>query len=390
MMKKLKLQDLTARYKNIIRKIYLEKVVCRSELLDPLQYSTSTLYRTINDMTELGLIEFSTLEAPHKRGELVSLIGSIGYVFSLHLTRTSFRSAFIDMNLNFYNDQTHKIGKTTTMEDMVKILRSDFDNGILQHDISKNDILGISISSVGPIDYEKGILLHPISFASIKNWKNVPIRQIFENEFNLPVMIECNANACSVGIYYEKYYNIFKSITYFTISEGIGSGLIVNSNLLPRHHVVQDGLAHMAIEVNGPLCNCGNYGCVEAYVGIPALMDSYKRRLKILGNTENGNIDELTFDDLCDAVKKGENPALSIIENASLLLARGIENYLRIVNIDAVVLGGIIIEKIPLFFEFTKKAIIRSNESIQVLCGIDESTHILQGAAETYVLSLLA
>ncbi|MDY0288338.1 MAG: ROK family protein [Sphaerochaeta sp.] len=388
-MKKPKLENLTTKYKNIIRKIYLEKDVCRSELLDPMQYSTSTLYRTIHEMAELGLVEFSTLDTPHKRGELISLIGSVGYVFSVHLTRTSFRSAFVDLNHKFYNDRTHRIEKETSMTDVVNILRKDFDDGALQHGIAKDDVLGISISSVGPIDYERGVLLQPVFFASMRDWKNVPIKQIFEDEFDLPVMIECNANACSVGIYYANYYKIFNSITYFTISEGIGSGLIVNSNLLPRHHVVQDGLAHMTIEVNGPRCNCGNYGCVEAYVGIPALMDSFKRKLKILRYTEYGDIDELTFDDFCEAVRNGEEPALSILENASLILARGIENYLRIVNIDAVVLGGVIIEKIPRFFEYTKEAIIRNNKTIQVLCGIDESTHILQGVAETYVLSLL-
>ena len=128
-------------------------------------------------------------------------------------------------------------------------------------------ILGIGVSSPGPVDSVNGKILNPPNFP---HWSNYSIGEILGNAFSLPVYLEKDANAAAL---YNRRNGDFEEKDDFLLlymGGGIGSGIISQGRLL-RHCE----LGHTSICHDGPVCSCGNRGCLEAYASIDSILKNH-------------------------------------------------------------------------------------------------------------------
>ncbi|MBN2097730.1 MAG: ROK family protein, partial [Candidatus Omnitrophica bacterium] len=120
---------------------------------------------------------------------------------------------------------------------------------------------GIGISCPGPLDLKKGVL---ITAPNMPNWRNVPVKKIVAGDFSFPIAIDNDANCAALG---EQTFGAGKKVEhlfYYTVSTGIGGGLIINGRIY--HGATNDAgeIGHTVILPQGPRCNCGKRGCLEA------------------------------------------------------------------------------------------------------------------------------
>jgi glucokinase len=208
------------------------------------------------------------------------------------------------------------------------------------------ELLGIGICSPGPLDTEKGVVF----FApNLPGWKNVPLKDLLEKEFNIPVYVENDANAAVLG---EKWLGAGKRkkhIVYLTVSTGIGGGIIVNGEIL---HGATDSAAevgHMTILPEGPQCNCGKKGCLEALASGTAIA----RR----ANSSSA-------EEVYKAALKGDKKALGVIEEAARYLGLGIANLVNVLNPEVVVIGGGVSKMGELLFSVVRETVAK--EALEV------------------------
>ncbi|MBO0958706.1 ROK family transcriptional regulator [Neobacillus sp. MM2021_6] len=187
---------------------------------------------------------------------------------------------------------------------------------------SKYGTVGIGIGVPGIVDKSGTILLAPNL-----GWKDLSLKQLITDEFNLPVIIENEANAGSYG---EKQFGVgqnFQNIVYVSAGIGIGVGIILNGELYQGKNGFAGEMGHMIIEANGKPCSCGSRGCWEAYASEHALI-----------NVENQKY--LSLELLIELAEKNDQSALNLFEQIGRYLGYGINNIINTFNPEQVIIGN--------------------------------------------------
>lgn len=208
-------------------------------------------------------------------------------------------------------------------------------------------ITGIGVGAPGSIDHEKGLVLHP---PNLPGWKKVKLAQELSKRWNLRVNIENDANAAALG---EAYFGSGKNRAHFiaiTIGTGIGSGIILDGNIFHGEKGFAGELGHISIDYNGPKCNCGKRGCIEAYVGNSYLIakaldersshpDSLLNR-KAFGKTQRAANREMSVRDISLAAKRGDVFATHVLYRAGEYLGMALGNAAVLLDVTTFIIGG--------------------------------------------------
>lgn len=173
---------------------------------------------------------------------------------------------------------------------------------------TKDKILAIGIGSIGPVvDPVTGVARYPY------NWGIIPFRSYIESKLHIPVFIE-NTHNCA--IWAEQIYGSAKEYHDFVqlgMASGFSLGVVIHNQL---HSSLTGQIGHMCIDPHGPMCHCGNRGCLEAHIGVRIIQ-------KAVAETTG---QEMTFAEICENSK---NPAIHQI------LMRNLMDYLVIAMVNA-------------------------------------------------------
>ena len=126
--------------------------------------------------------------------------------------------------------------------------------------VSMSDIKGIGIGAPGPLDNRTGVVFSP---PNLPGWDDVPVRDLFDAEFHVPIYVENDANAAALGEYMFGAGRGSRDMVYMTISTGIGGGVITDGKIIEGVSGTAAELGHMTVDWHGERCNCGNIGCLE-------------------------------------------------------------------------------------------------------------------------------
>lgn len=170
-----------------------------------------------------------------------------------------------------------------------------------------------------------------IEFAPNLPWKGViPIAKLLKEKFNLPVQITNDANAAAEG---EMAFGAAKGLKNFimiTLGTGLGSGIVINGELVYGHDGFAGELGHVMIEKNGRLCGCGRHGCLEAYVSATGIVRTMKELLDEKDtDSELRTIerDKFTSKDIGEAAARGDELALEAMDSTAETLGRALANF---------------------------------------------------------------
>jgi len=264
-------------------------------------------------------------------------------------------------------------GKEATIKRIIETIHEN----IVQSTIALDDIMGIGIGAPGPLDVKRGI----INFApNLLGWRDVPLKKILENEFNMKVVLENDANAAAWG---ERCFGIGRGVdnlVCFTLGTGIGGGIIIDGKIYHGNNYGAAELGHMTVNKDGPRCNCGNYGCLEAYSSATGIKNRIKNSIKegikskFLNFDDDKLFESLRLKLIFETARKGDKLTKDIVEEAISYLGIAIANIANILNPEMVVLvGGITNEGnkllIPLRREVKKRAFYSNYKSLKIVIG---------------------
>jgi len=266
-------------------------------------------------------------------------------------------------------------GKEATIKRIIETIHKNIAQSTT---IAPGDIIGIGIGAPGPLNIKKGI----INFApNLSGWRDVPLKKILEDEFNMKVVLENDANVAAWG---ERCFGEgqgVNNLVCFTLGTGIGGGIIIDGKIYHGNNCGAAELGHMTVNKDGPRCNCGNYGCLEAYSSATGIKNRIKNRIKegIKSEFLHFDSDEELFESLrlksiFEAARKGDRLTSDIVEEAISYLGIAIANMANILNPEMVVLvGGITNEGykllIPLRKEVKKRAFYSNYKSLKIVIG---------------------
>lgn len=239
--------------------------------------------------------------------------------------------------------------------------------------VGQSQIEAIGISCGGPLDPQTGIVYSP---PNLPNWNAVPLRQIIAHEFNIPVVIENDANASAYAEWQFGGGRGFKNVVFMTMSTGIGAGIVSDGRILQGTNGYAGEVGHQILIPDGPLCGCGNRGCLESICSGPSIARRAKEAVKEQTNTKildlaDGKISAIKSEYVVLAAQKGDSLAIDLIQQTAFYMGWGIANLVNIVNPEVVLIGTIAIAAGELLLEpirqtVRKMAMRRPAETVQI------------------------
>ena len=201
----------------------------------------------------------------------------------------------------------------------------------------QGEVCSIALAVTGAVNPHEGFVY---TAPNIKGWTNLPLRQIILDRFNAPVIIGNDANLAALGEWKYGAGEGSRNLLYFTISTGIGGGIITEGNLLLGQQGLAGEVGHITVDPEGPLCSCGQKGHLEAIASGPAIVRWVK--VKIADGVESilRNMDPLSAQNVSQAAQQGDHLAIEAFQRAGYWFGRTLADFLHIFNPDIVVIGG--------------------------------------------------
>jgi glucokinase len=218
-------------------------------------------------------------------------------------------------------------------------------SGLVAELLEKADgkVMGIGVGSPGRVDFASGKILW--ASPNLPGWRNIPLRNLLERRFSLPVYVDNDANAATLG---EAVLGAGKGYTNFlmiTLGTGIGGGLFLDGKVFRGSFSGAGEIGHMTLDPKGLPCGCGSRGCLEALSSAKAVRNraqsviiaGVKTKIGTPADVKRGGI---TAKKVFDAAKKGDRVAVSIVDEAMLYLGAAVGSLSNLIDPEAVILGG--------------------------------------------------
>ena len=202
---------------------------------------------------------------------------------------------------------------------------------------------GVGVSFGGPVDAESGTALQS---HHVEGWDNLPLAARLREALQLPVTVENDANAVALGEYRYGAGRGVDDLVYLTISTGIGGGIVLGGHLWRGHHGVAGEVGHMVVRPDGPVCTCGNHGCLESLASGLSIARRAREALAegIAGEQllalAGGDPQQITAEAVFRAARAGDAAAAQVVAGAAEDLGLAIAMLCSIVDPARVILGG--------------------------------------------------
>ena len=236
-------------------------------------------------------------------------------------------------------------------QNVEKVIASVVEEMMKESGIKKDQVHAIASCAPGVIDQTNGIVL----FTPNLPWRNYDLKGAMEKRFGIPFYVGNDVNLGVLGEYKYGAARGYQNVVGFFVGTGMGGGLILNGELYTGHQFKAAEYGHMILNPEGPLCNCGQRGCLEAFSSKQG-MSAYIRQQVSRGRKS------LMADAVADgvfrskalkkALKENDPVAMEAVDRACHYLAIATGNMINTISPDLILYGGGIIEALgDLFLE---------------------------------------
>ncbi|WP_327312094.1 ROK family transcriptional regulator [Streptomyces sp. NBC_01235] len=241
-------------------------------------------------------------------------------------------------------------------------------------------VMGLGIAASGDVDRAEGV----VRYSPFLDWRDVPLAELASTVTGLPVTVDNDVRALTVA---EQWFGAGVGLSDFavvTVGAGIGCGLVVHGRVVAGAHGVAGEIGHVTVDPSGPLCHCGNRGCVEAIAADPAIRARIRERTGI----------EVT--DTAEAValaRGGDAEAREAYARAGEAIGRGIATVANLLGPQRVVISGEGLAAHDLFAEHIRSAFAAAAFGSAAQCDVQTRPlpfeEWARGAAATAIQSFI-
>ena len=329
----------------IIRALRRQGRISRSEISSITGWSKAKASHEIRGLVDKGyLVEIGEgASQGGRKPRLLRINNQLGYVAGIDMGATSLDIALADVTGSILQRCTEATDVKLPPESVLGRCSELLLELIRAQGGTPDQMLGIGVGVPGPVDFARGVLVAP---PLMPEWENFPIRDLFKKTFSSAfVVVDNDVNIMALG---EQRVGDGAGIDHFIfvkIGTGIGAGIISNGKL----HRGSDGCAgdigHICVDKEGPLCACGNKGCLEAMAAGPAIaakaLDAARNGSSpILSQMRDSNGGILRPEDVNAACREGDQAALDIIRESGQMIGDVLATLVNFFNPSHIFVGG--------------------------------------------------
>ena len=190
----------------------------------------------------------------------------------------------------------------------------------------QNELVGMGIACPGLIDINRGVMVYSENL----NWRNVPVVQILSEKLNFPFYLEHDVRSGAIAEVFFGAGKKYRNLVYVSVGTGISGTLIWERQFIRGARGISAELGHIIVEPGGPLCRCGNAGCLEALSSGSAMeREAYHLTKKPVSGAV-----------IMQKALENVSPYTNIVHQAAYYFGIGLANIAQIFDPEGIVLGG--------------------------------------------------
>lgn len=317
----------------------------RPEVSSVTGWSRAKTSQEINSLIEKGfLVETGKgLSKGGRKPRLLFLNDRLGYVVGVDIGATSLEIALADVNGSVLRRVSEPADVRHPPEEVLGRCSALILETVAAENILPEQILGIGVGVPGPVDFVHGVLVAP---PLMPDWENYPIRSLLNESFPAAfVVVDNDVNIMALG---EQRSGDAEDIDHFLvikIGTGIGCGIMASRKIHRGNNGCAGDIGHICVDKLGPICRCGNRGCLEAMAAGPAIaehavqaaLDGKSELLRSMME-DNGGI--LSPENVSAACREGDEAALEIIRASGQMIGDVLAGLVNFFNPSHIFITG--------------------------------------------------
>jgi glucokinase len=206
---------------------------------------------------------------------------------------------------------------------------------------SPRRVRALGIGLPGPVDPAAGLVISP---ANLPGFRNVPLNRILTRATGISSFLHHDAHLAALGEHRRGAARGASELVYVTVSTGIGAGILLRGELYAGAHGIAGEVGHIVVQRDGPLCTCGNRGCLEAIASGTGIARAARELAPGTPGSVLHELESPVAEDVARAARDGDALAKSILENAGTYLGLAMGTLVNLFNPQLIVLGGSVIK----------------------------------------------
>ncbi|MHC5035594.1 MAG: ROK family protein [Planctomycetota bacterium] len=207
---------------------------------------------------------------------------------------------------------------------------------------------------------------------NLPGWHDIPLRRMVQSGVGLQTVLDNDANVAALGEQWVGAGRGASSLVLLTLGTGIGGGIVLDGRIWHGGAGVAGEIGHMSIDPAGPVCGCGNHGCLEAHASATAMVR--RMREAIEGGARSSlasRLADLAAADIHQAALAGDEAARQNVEETGRYLGVGVSNIMHILNPQVIVMSGGVTAAgdmlmAPLLDEVRKRTLAASQKDVRI------------------------
>ncbi len=345
-----KINSVRSHLLRLLSLIHSHERLSRTQLADYTGYSNFLISKLTDRLLKEGLVaEVGTATSSGGRPPtLLAINPKLGHLLGFHVGTINLRAVLTNLRgevVAHHIDRSHvEDGPEKALQHVLKVAR----HLLRQGHVKLEKLSGVGIGIGGVLDREKGTTLY---WPRVPSWIDVPVKAILEQNLNTHVAIDDTPRTMALA---EKRFGKARKarqFVYIALGAGTGAALFLNGELYTGKGGFAGEFGHTTIDERGPLCSCGNRGCLEVMVSASTIIRRAEEALAagLSGElcrmvSENG--DRLSLNSIAAAAKAKDRFSLALLSEISLHVATGVTSLINLLNPELIILGGGLVREI--------------------------------------------
>lgn len=322
--------------------------------------SPATVSNIVKELTVAGVLSTRLTVRSGRRATEVRLARTMGLVAGVDFGFRHLRVALADLSSRIVAEQHMPLPADHRADaglDRAALLVGDLLDSL---GTDSREVRGVGLGLPAPVDSATGAVAHT---GVLRGWSGVPVAAVLSARLGVPVSVDNDAN---LGALAESRYGAAqgcRDAVYIRVSHGVGAGLILDGHVFRGHAGTAGEIGHVTIDENGPVCRCGNRGCLETFVRAPVLLE--------LLRPSHGT---LVLRDVIALATQGDPGCRRVIADAGRHIGVAAASVVNLLNPQRIVVGGALADAGDLLLDPLRAAVDRlaistAAASLQVVRG---------------------
>lgn len=316
-----------ANLERVVRAVRLAGSLTQAEIARTTGLSAATVSNIVRELRDNGTVQVTPTSSGGRRARAVALSGDAGVVVGVDFGHSHLRVAVGNLAHQVLAEQSEPIDVDASASEGFDRAEQLVARLIESSGIDADKVIGVGLGVPGPIDVETGALG---STAILPGWSGINPRQELAERLRMPVQVDNDANLGALGELVWGGGRGVKDLAYIKVASGVGAGLVIDGRIYRGPGGTAGEIGHITLDESGPVCRCGNRGCLETFTAARYVLDLLR----------GSHGPDLTLARMVQLAREGDPGCRRVIADVGRHIGMGVASLANLLNPSRVVLGG--------------------------------------------------